>query len=234
LSAIAIYLGKYQQALSLARECEIFLHDFNNIYSLYGSGSLIDALYAVGEYDEAEELCQRVLSYFKERGAFHTYCWLFWLGKLAFKKDEYERAEKQFQESLVIAYEAEDPEVIALAHDALGRLKLNNGEVHLARKHLQSALETAISLSRPPILLAIITTAAELFAEEGDQEYAALLAILTAYHSASQASVKERAEELLTRLEAQLGADDLVEIRQRSQQSDLDSLAHQLLIDLAG
>ena len=73
---------------------------------------------------------------------------------------------------------------------------------------------------------------AELFALESDPEYGALLALLIIDHPASQAKIKERGANLLTRLEAQLSAHELAGIRQRSRQSDLNSLAAQLVIDL--
>ena len=56
---------------------------------------------------------------------------------------------------------------------------------------------------------------------------------LTPSHPSGTAKVNERAEEQLTQLEEQLSADDLAEIRHRSQQSDLDILTAQLVIDLA-
>ena len=99
-------------------------------------------------------------------------------------------------------------------------------------EHLLAAIQTAILLGWPPITLAIFATAAELFTEEGDQEYAALLATFTAKHPASQARVKERAEELLSRLEGQLSDEELAKVRQHTQESDLNGLAAQLLNDL--
>ncbi len=77
-----------------------------------------------------------------------------------------------------------------------------------------------------------MASVAELFAAEGDLEYAALLAMLITNHPASQAKIKERGAQLLALLEAQLSANDLANIRQRSQQSDLDAVAAQLLVDL--
>ena len=51
-------------------------------------------------------------------------------------------------------------------------------------------------------------------------------------HPASQAKVKERAERVLTGLEGRLPTEELAEVRQRSRESELDSLANQLALDL--
>lgn len=101
-----------------------------------------------------------------------------------------------------------------------------------AREHFQAALQVALPLERPPIHLAILVTVAELFAEEGDLEYAALLGMLITNHPASQAKIKERSRLLLTGLEAELSVNDLANIRERSRQSDLGTVASKLLQDL--
>jgi hypothetical protein len=89
-----------------------------------------------------------------------------------------------------------------------------------------------MSLGRPLVLLGIFTTAAELFTEDGDLAYATLLAAFARDHPASQAKVKERAEKVLSDLKGQLSTEEVGKIRHHSQQSDLESLAGQLLTDL--
>jgi hypothetical protein len=145
---------------------------------------------------------------------------------------DYARAEQELQESLALALVSDPWGVAVRNHDALGRLDLALGEYLQAREHLQDGLKTVIQQGHLPILMAIFATIAELFEKEGDLAYAALIAIFIKGQPASQAKVKVRADQLLTRLEDQLPAEQLAKIRLRCQESDLESLATQLLIDL--
>ena len=201
--------------------------------SIYGLDALGVALQALGLFDEAKERFQQGLTLIRD-GNFRSWIplWLYRLGKVNFQTGNFVRAERQFQNSLTLAFEFDQLELGALNHNALGILCFVENDYLKVREHLQSALETAMPLGRPPLLLSIFATAAELFAEEGDPVYAALLAFSVTNHSASEAKVKDRANQLLTRLEAELHPNDLQKIRLRSQQSDLDSLAAQLVIDL--
>jgi len=189
-------------------------------------------MYALGEYQEAQKLFQLGLALTEMTYRSYIPLWLFRLGKVAFHAGDHNRATQQHQESLVGALEFDNLDLVAQNHDALGRLDLVQGDYIQARDHFQAAFQTANPLGRPPILLANMASVAELFAEEGDLDDAALLAMFITNHSASQAKVKERADRLLTRLEAELPANDLAEIRHRSWQSDLDTLAAQLVLDL--
>ena len=56
--------------------------------------------------------------------------------------------------------------------------------------------------------------------------------MLITNHPASQAKIKKRGARLLARLKAQLHAYDLANIRERKRQSNLDTVATQLLVDL--
>jgi hypothetical protein len=101
-----------------------------------------------------------------------------------------------------------------------------------AREHFQAALRASINIGQAPVQLVSMAGIAELLTGEGDLNYAARLAMLVMNHPASQAKVKERAERILVKLEAQLSSNDLVAIHESSRQSDLDSVAAQLLVDL--
>jgi tetratricopeptide (TPR) repeat protein len=190
-------------------------------------------MYAQGAYEEAEKQFKQGLDLVRELDWMSRIpFWLYHLGKVAFRTGDHALAEYQFEESLAVALAFEDPLMSAQNHDVLGRLDLDKGEAYQARGHLQAALQVAIPLGRPPLLLSIFATAAELFIIEKNLEYAALLATFVTNHPASAARVKERANQLLTSLESQFSPDELEKVRQCSQQSDLDRLAAQLVVDL--
>jgi tetratricopeptide (TPR) repeat protein len=229
LSMLAVDRGRYQEAVSLAQESI-------SVASQYPTAAcwLARALYAAGMYAQAQEMFQQILELSKETDDRPLISQiLFYLGEIAIQMGDYALAEKRIQESLVLSV-ISDPwwGITVRNHDALSRLDLAQGEYLQARGHLQDALKIVIQLDYLPILLAIMTTAAELFAEESDLVYAALLAAFVKDHPASQVKVKERAEQLLTCLAAKLFDEKLAKIHQRSRESNIDTLTAQLVIDL--
>jgi predicted ATPase/DNA-binding XRE family transcriptional regulator len=229
LSMLAVDRGRYQDALSLAQESISVAREDDPIAACW----LAQALCANGMYAQAQGLLQQVLVLSRETDDKPVVSQgLFFLGKIAFQIGDYDRAEQELQESLAFALVSDPWNFAVLNHDALGRLDLAQGKYLQAGEHLRDALKIVIQLVNLPILLVVMTTAAELFAEVGDLAYAALLATFIKGHPAIQAKVKERTEQLLTRLAAQLSTEKLARIRQRSRDSDIDTLAKQLLIDL--
>ena len=233
LSFIAVDLGHYDEALTLAWECAFIERKFAPKFPMWSTRVLGRALYAIGEYDKAEDQFQQSLTLSREYnlGSWTPLC-LFHLGEISFSTGNYASANQRYMQSLAEALELNNFELVARNQNALGRLALVQGDCLRAEDHLLEALQTANPLGRPPLLLLIFANSAELFAKEKNLEQAALLAAFVTNHKASTARVKERADELLTRLEEQLSVDELAEIRQRSRQSDLDSLAAQLVLDL--
>lgn len=231
LANVAIDRGRYEEALALAQETRSLAQEF--LYPTMGLWSLGKAMIALCAYEEAQELFKQGLSFAKEKDL--SFCFpygLFHMGKIAFHIGDYVCATQRLQKSLSGALEFDDLELVALNHDTLGRLNIAQGARSQAIEHFQAALQVALPLKRPPILLAILASIAELFASESDLEYAALLATLINNHPASQAKVKERGARLLTRLETEVPTGNLANIRQSSRQADLDTVAVQLLLDL--
>jgi predicted ATPase/DNA-binding SARP family transcriptional activator len=233
LSALAVDRGMYEDALALGRESRSETHGFNPMVRLLGLSPTGEALQALGEYEEAEELFQQVRKICREFGRKDlTREVLYWLGEIAFSKKDFTRATQQFQDSLAMAVEVNDLELVIQNHNALGRLDLTQGKGIEARKHFRAALRTSLPLGRPPLILDCMASIAELYSEESKFEYAALLATLTTTDPACRAMTKERGERLLARTEKDLSFDEMDTLRQRSRTSDLDTVAAQLLVDL--
>jgi hypothetical protein len=198
----------------------------------------------LGTYKEAEAQFQQALIFTREHGTRAASLEVFFLlGKLAFNTGDYSLARQQYHESLAGALELDYLTLVAQNHDALGRLKMVQDDNTGVRERFRAALQAVMTESQPPnnsglmpgripVLLACLASIAELFVAEGNMGYAALLALLITNHPASQAKVKERGTRLLNRLEAQLSANDLANIRPRSRPSDLDAVAAQILKDL--
>ena len=152
-----------------------------------------------------------------------------YLGKIAYKREDFNRAENLLLESLAGALAFDGHELAALNYDILARIQMVQNNSAQAKELFQAALRAA---RWPVSLLTCLASIAELFIGEGKQKEAALLTTFIINHPATTARVKERAKQLLTRLESQHSPDELEKVGQRSQHSDLDSLAAQLVVDL--
>ncbi|MDX1401681.1 MAG: tetratricopeptide repeat protein, partial [Kiloniellales bacterium] len=229
---LAIDQGRYEDALAFARESISVTQEVNPDFG-WGWWVQALALFALGEYEEAAEKFRYMLPINQERGnKYQVYGALFWLGEIAFNTGDYSQAAQQYQDSLAGAVEDKNLAFIVQNHNALGRLDGLQGRIIEARRHFLTALQTAISFGRPPLILDCLVSVAELFVKEGDLDSAALLALFISEHPASRAKTKERADRLLARTEKYLPSDEMAAVHQRSEQSDLKAVADQLLLDL--
>ncbi|MGD8805298.1 MAG: BTAD domain-containing putative transcriptional regulator [Chloroflexota bacterium] len=233
LSLLAIDRGRYEDALTLAREAWSTTEEFNPAYHSMGSFVLARAYHALGAYEEAEKEFRYILALSLELEhdpGIHNLC--FWLGEIAFGKRDYTGARQQYQNSLAGAVVLNNLDLVIRNHNALGRIDLEQDKSIEAKRHFHTALQTAGPLNRRPLLLDCLTPIAALLAKEGDPEYAALLAMLVTKDPASRAIDIERAQRLLARIETILPSDELDAVRQRSYESDLTAVAAQLSSDL--
>jgi tetratricopeptide (TPR) repeat protein len=232
LSLLAVDMGQYEEALTLARESVSITQGFNPMIRIMGLFPLGLALYALGEYGEAEEQFRQFLTAHKEFGREDWQLPLFLLGEVAFRKREYARAAQLYEDSLATAAEFGNLLLVIRNHLSLGSVNVVQGRVIEARKNLHTALQAAIKLNWRPLLLDCFVGIAELLSEEGDIGYAAMLATLIMADPASRAMTKERGERLLARLQKDLSFDGMDAIRQRSKQNEVGTVAAQLLLDL--
>ncbi len=232
LSLLAIDLGRYEDAITYARESILVTQGFTPMIRIMGLAPLGLALYALGRYEEAEEQFRQRRMVVRE---FNLEDWsdtLFFLGELAFRKGGYVQAAQLYNDSMASAVKHGDLDMVVRNHISQGSLSLKQGKRIEAKKHLHAALQTAIPLKRRPLLLDCFVGIADLLAKDGDLDYAAVLATLVVADPASWAMSKERGGRLLARLEKDLSFDGMDAVRQRVDQSDIHAVAAQLLIDL--
>jgi predicted ATPase/DNA-binding SARP family transcriptional activator len=233
LGMLSIDLGLYEDALALGHESRSLTVGFNPMFRLPGVRTLGLALYAQARYEEAEELFRQGLAVSREFGREHMVRdWLYWLGQNAFHRQNYVLAAQRFRECLSGAVESNHLELVLRNHNALGRLDIVQSRGQEAKGHFREALQLALQLAQRPLLLDCLANIAELYAEEDNLDDAALLAMRIMNDPASRARIRERAALLLAHAEAELPSDELNAIRQRSNRSDLGTVAAGLLHDL--
>jgi predicted ATPase len=232
LSLLAIDLGRYEEALTLAQESISITQGFNLMIRIMGLFPQGIAFFALGRYGEAEELFWQLQKIHREFGREDWKTALFFLGEVAFRKRDFARADQLYNDSLAYAVEFDDLYMVARNHLSQGSLSLAQGKRVDAKRHLHAALQTAIPLNRRPLLLDCFVGIAELLVEEGDLNHAAVLATITAADSASWAVSKERGGRLLARLEKDPSFEGMDADLQSVDGSNLDAVAAQLLGDL--
>jgi predicted ATPase len=232
LGGLALDRGRYEDALTFSRESRSVAHGFNPMVGLMGLSTMAQALYALGEYEEAEKLFAQGLTVFGEYGREDHENWLFYLGEIAFSKMDYARAAQLYEHSLARAVGFGNLRMVIRNQISQGRLQMARGNIIEARRSLYAALQSVVQSSWRPLLLDCLAASAALFAKEGNLEDAALLATLITADLASRAMTKERAEHLLAHIEKELSSEQMGAVRQRSRTSDLSTVAAQLLLEL--
>jgi predicted ATPase/DNA-binding SARP family transcriptional activator len=232
LSLLDFDMGRYDDALTFAREVVSLTQEFNSMIRIMGLFPLGLALYALGEFEEAEEQFWQVLTNIREFGREDSEISLFFLGEVTFHKRDYVGAAQLYKDSLETAVEFGNLNMVIQNHRSLGRLNIAQDKVIEARKHLHDALQTALHVNLRPLILDCLVSIAELFLEEDDLQYAAMLATLITKDPASRAMSIERGERLLARLEKVLPANEMDAANQRNLNNDLNTVATQLLEEL--
>ncbi|MGW8180527.1 MAG: hypothetical protein ACWGQW_17475, partial [bacterium] len=232
LSLLAVDMGRYKEGLTLARETISAAQGANPMVSTWGLFPLGLALYALGQYEEAETKFRRIISTMKEFDREDRKVGHYFLGEISFRKRDYARAAQLYQNSLAINVEYGNHHFVTLNYLSLGSLNVAQGRSIEARKHLHNGLQTAIQLNWRPLLLDCMVCIAELFSEESDLDRAAMLATLVTADPASRAMTRERGERLLVHIEKELPFDQMGAVRQHNLTSDLGMVAAQLLSEL--
>ena len=200
---------------------------------MMGVRSLGQVLFAQNRYDEAEALIQEGLSTSREFGGDNfTEDLEYWLGQIALTKKDYELAAKRFLDSLSRASEYSNLELVVHNHNALGKLDLVQNRRPDSRKRFRDALRLALLLKQRPLILDCLAHIADLYIEEANMDFAALLIVLILDDTASRAKLRERAADQLSYILTNLSSNKIETVRQRAEQSDPIQVAEQLLQDL--
>lgn len=232
LSLLEVDMGRYDDALTFALEAVSLTQEFNPMIRVMGLSPLGEALFALEQYEEAEEQFRKVLTISREFGREDLEFYHFYLGEIAFHKRDFVGAAQLYRDSMETAVELRNLDMVIQNHRSLGRLTMARDEGIEARKHLHDALYAALQVNLRPLILDCLVSIAELFSEEGYLDYAAMLATLAAIDPACRAMSIERAERVLARLEKVLPAGEMDAANQRNLNTDLNTVATQLLVEL--
>jgi predicted ATPase/DNA-binding CsgD family transcriptional regulator/Tfp pilus assembly protein PilF len=195
---------------------------------------LAQVMAAQGEHDAARE-------YYKEAGQIATDTAdrallplvQAGLGDVALRSGDLTDAWQLYAESL--AYDRQGGYRLGVADNlaALGMVSLAQGNHAQSRQYFLESLREGMTIQAPPTILNTMMGIAELFMRQGNLAQAVRLAALVSKHPASRAEDKDRAGLVLIQSEEEWPAADLDLAVQQSATADLNTVAAQLVEQLA-
>ncbi len=235
LAAIAQATGKLEAAKDYAQESLTLSRDYSKMPHLAWSLiRLAEVLTAQREIEAARRHYQEALEIASRLADQWLYAnGLAGLGQVARHSGDYAAARQLLDESLVVFRQLGDRGNIAHQLATLGVIAMNQGENARAKRHFLESLQEGIAIGAPPVMLNSIMGIAEFFMGTGNLTTAVRLAALIINHPARHAEAKERAERLLTNLEAKWFAADLKIALQEAAHDNLDEAATRLVEQLA-
>jgi predicted ATPase/DNA-binding SARP family transcriptional activator/Tfp pilus assembly protein PilF len=233
LGIIAGSRGRYEEAQHLLHEA---LGHHQVTGNDHGIADILNDLGIVavgmGQHEEATRLYRECLAMRRESG----HVWgigtaLNNLGYLAYLRGDYAEAKGLLEESLVIQKEIGDRYNIANCLSNLGAATCALAQYQEARKHFGEALRIALDIGADPLVLEILTEIATLLAaKEGEDKGQAteLFAVVT-QHPASARPTRDKAEQGLAELAAQVPSKVLTKAKERGKQIELEAFVTEVL-----
>lgn len=192
--------GLLEESLAISRELGERRAEANIL------NNLGDVAYALENHDQARRYYLKSIDIKQhigdKSGLAHTYNSL---GRVFLDTGSYEEAAPILDQSLSIYRELSHQQGIAESTANLGHLHAVTGEHYHARCDYAESLEIAARIQAVPLVLDIMTAAAQLAYSAGEAEFAAELLGLPVEHEAAMARTLERAHTLLPFLKNKLG-----------------------------
>ncbi len=206
LGIVTASTGAYSEAHQIFRASIARLKEIGD---LWGAAKALNnlgiVLYFMEQYAEAEKLYRESLRINRQIGdRYGVAISLNNLGLVAHDQAEYEKAAGLHQESLEIFLEIGYSIGAGLCLNDLGKAALALGDREAADEYFSQALRMARELGAEPLALSVLVPLAGLRVNSGEAETAYRLATFVRQNPASDQETRDRAGELLTRLEERL------------------------------
>jgi predicted ATPase/DNA-binding CsgD family transcriptional regulator/Tfp pilus assembly protein PilF len=226
--------GEYHTARQHARHaCDLAREIHDEWMLAYCLKQLGDSFYGSGDPQQARQYYQQT---YQLRQSFNDpegmALALTHLGKVALLEQNYPEAQNFFQESCDIYTSIYDRGGLSTALSGLGETALRLGQFNQARQHLSRALQIAHEIRYVPLVLSIIVYAAGLLIQAGKYERSRILLHVARTSPTGDQETRRLAEAYLA--DCQPCQDEKPASGSvPDAEMDLDSLAQELLIELA-
>jgi predicted ATPase/Tfp pilus assembly protein PilF len=231
LGIVTASVGGYAEATQLFRASIARLKELGDLWGVgKGLNNLGIVTYYFEQYQEAQDLYQESLQINREIGDDHGVAIaLNNLGLVAHELGAYEDAQDLHNESLEIFSKTGYSLGAGNCLNDLGKASLALGDYEQAKDYLIRALRIAQEIQALPLGMSAITGIGFLHMEEGDYAGALALLVSVVEHPASDQDTKDRAEQLLPKLETQLTAEAISQAKRRGKALDYVKIMEEFL-----
>jgi predicted ATPase/DNA-binding CsgD family transcriptional regulator len=235
LSEAALHQGRYRAAHRYAvLSYTAAQHGHDSWQLSYSLNQLGKVACALGAYDEARRHFQHSYGL---RAAFDDQAGmayaLYYLGTVAARLGEHEAAREHYRRGLALYRDVGDPGATAQLLGGLGAVEVAAGNFEAAAQHFREALGTAASIGYVAFLPLLLVEIAGLMFRLGNFALVVEVLVSLLRHPATPHQAGEAAQELLLRVEVQLGGEALAAAARSGQSTELSATCHQVLEELA-
>ncbi|MEZ4672892.1 MAG: hypothetical protein R2932_01450 [Caldilineaceae bacterium] len=207
-SQLSILLGDYQQAIQSGRQAIAIFDEVKTEKNVTSTQIYIAKAYRLaGKHNEAKRLLQQLLQALPihKEPLEMAHC-SFGLGCIAYDQGELQQAELYLNTALAHYQQQSIDGCVADVYRYLGQVMVAHGcERYVeARQYFRMALELSTVHQLAPIALASCVGVASVFVPTGNQTGAIELLMLAQDHGASTFATKQRAQQLLAQMPAQV------------------------------
>ncbi len=226
LANAAFAQGAYEEARYYAQQAYALSEaTHNRWFSAYILTDLGNVARALGDYDQARQYYQ---ASYAIRQAFNDpegmAVALNHLAMIARLQEAHQEAAKLYQQSRIIYQKIGDQGGLATSLTGLGLAACALGDYGGARQYFQQALQITTQRQFVPLTLTILIGVGELLLRTGQPKQGIELLAFVDHHPASERETKARAQQCLTRYEAELAPEVFAEARQRGASNDLEAI----------
>ena len=226
LANAALAQGHYETAQHHTRQAYTMAQAMNERWTMaYYLNDLGNIAKALGNYDQARQHYQAAYDLRNEfddpEGMAIA---LNHLAGIALLQNDIQTGENLYRQSLAIYRDIGDRGGLAATLTGLGQAACARHDYQAARQQLQEALQITSQIQFMPLMLAILVSVGELLLHTNRPLLAAELLAFIRRHPAADRVTKDKAQQLLADLSAEIDPDDLAAAIQRGQSSHLESI----------
>ena len=225
------FQGEYEHSLQVSTEAVAVARTVGEPRML--ASSLFyqaDVMQSLGLFDDAEELLKESLAISQAiQDRWSIACALQILGTIAANKKETEKAVERLRLSLKIFNEMGERARIVSSMNELGTALLQQGSLQDAKSYFIETVKMATEDRMLPAIVEALIGIAAIQSQETKTDSAYELAFYVLHHPATFPLIKERAEQLCSKLETQLTSEQVERVQIAVQNKTIEEITDQVL-----
>ena len=193
LAYVLAHNGKHEAAAAIAEESAALAQDIAYSHGALSAMNMLGVYYQqIGEMEKAEAIFEKLVARCRETATRSRLAQAINnLGALYKKRGDLNRALPLLQEALSLYDAVGQLHYANFVKVMLGELSLEQGNLELAQRHCQQALQAAVEIEMPALALSAFALHAQLLLAQGEHDNAVSILALVAHHPATGEDTKE-------------------------------------------